>query len=168
MKSVLFFIHFILTLNILQSQEYKLNYIGNTKTENKIKYFDTYEDLVLGIEDSLISLKKTGNINAEVKSFLMIDSLNFNVEIEKNQKIKYLQVINEAKFDELVKSILSSYKSEEGLIKIDEIDIIVREISKKLSKEGFPFAKVSFNNHDLIKSSVIKSNLNIDYGTRRY
>ena len=168
MKSVLFFIHFILTLNILYSQEYKLNYIGDTKTENKIKNFDTYKDLVLGIDDSLISLKKTGNINAEVKSFLMIDSLNFNVEIEKNQKIKYLQIINEAKFDELVKNILNSYKSEEGLIKIDETDIIAREISKKLSKNGFPFAKVRFKNHDLTQSSVIKSNLNIDYGSRRY
>ena len=168
MKSVLFFIHFILTLNILYSQEYKLNYIGSTTTENKIKSFETYKDLVLEIEDSLISLRKTGNINAKVKSFLMIDSLNFNVEIKKNQKIKYLQVINEAKFDELVKSILNSYKSEEGLIKIDETDIIAREISKKLSKEGFPFAKVSFKNHDLSQSSFIRSNLNIDYGSRRY
>ena len=168
MKSVLFFIHFILTLNILYSQEYKLNYIGNTTTENKIKNFDTYKDLILEIEDSLISLKKTGNINAKVKSFLMIDSLNFNVEIEKNQKIKYLQIINEAKFDEPVKNILRSYKSEAGLIKIDETDIIVREISRKLSKIGFPFAKVSFKNHDLIQSSVIKSNLKIDYGSRRY
>ena len=168
MKSVLFFIHFILTLNILYSQEYKLNYIGDTKTENKIENFDTYKDLVLGIEDSLISLKKTGNVNAEVKSFLMIDSLNFNVVIEKNQKIKYLQIINEAKFDELVKNILSSYKSKAGLIKIDETEIIAREISKKLSKNGFPFAKVRFKNHDLTQSSVIKSNLNIDYGTRRY
>ena len=168
MKSVLFFIHFILTLNILYSQEYKLNYIGNTTNENKIKDFDTYKDLVLGIEDSLISLKKKGNINAKVKSFLMIDSLNFNVEIEKNQKIKYLQIINEAKFDELVKNTLSSYKSEAGLIKIDETDIIASEISKKLSKKGFPFAKVRFTNHDLSKSSIIKSNLNIDYGPRRY
>ena len=168
MKSVLFFVHFILTLNILYSQEYKLNYIGSTTTENKIKSFETYKDLVLEIEDSLISLKKTGNINAIVKSFLMIDSLNFNVEIEKNQKIKYLQVINEAKLDELVKNILSSYKSEEGLIKIDETDIIVREILKKLSKEGFPFTRVSFSNHDLSQSSFIRSNLNIDYGSRRY
>ena len=168
MKSILFFIHFILTLNILFSQEYKLNYVGSTTTKNKIKNFETYKDLVLEIEDSLISLKKTGNINAIVKSFIMIDSLNFNVEIEKNQKIKYLQIINEAKFDELVKSILSSYKSEAGLIKIDETDIIAREISKKLSKKGFPFAKVSFKNHELSQSSIIRSNLNIDYGSRRY
>ncbi|MAI92851.1 MAG: hypothetical protein CMC20_03790 [Flavobacteriaceae bacterium] len=145
-----------------------MNYVGSTTTKNKIKNFETYKDLVLEIEDSLISLKKTGNINAIVKSFLMIDSLNFNVEIEKNQKIKYLQIINEAKFDELVKSILSSYKSEAGLIKIDETDIIAREISKKLSKKGFPFAKVSFKNHELSQSSIIRSNLNIDYGSRRY
>ena len=44
MKSVLFFIHFILTLNILYSQEYKLNYIGSNTTENKIKSFETYKD----------------------------------------------------------------------------------------------------------------------------
>jgi len=168
MKSVLFFIHFILTLNILYSQEYKLNYIGNNTNEDEIKNFDTYRDLVLGIEDSLISLKKTGYINAKAKSFIMIDSLNYHVEIEKNKKIKYLQIINEAKFDKQVKTILSSYKSEAGLIKIDETDIIAREISKKLSKKGFPFAKVSFKNHDLSQSFVIRSNLNIDYGSRRY
>ena len=130
-----------------------MNYIGSNTTENKIKSFETYKDLVLGIEDSLISLKKTGNINAEVKSFLMIDSLNFNVEIEKNRKIKYLQIINEAKFDELVKNILNSYKSEEGLIKIDETDIIAREISKKLSKNLFLLVLTMFLIKLLGKSS---------------
>ena len=69
MKSVLFFIHFILTLNILYSQEYKLNYIGSTTTENKIKSFETYKDLIMEIEDSLISLKKNGKYKCHSKVF---------------------------------------------------------------------------------------------------
>ena len=167
MKSILIFIHFILTFNFIYSQDYKLNYLDNNSANKKIKIFDSYKDLVLEIEDSLISLKKKGNLTAKVKSFVMLDSFNFNVEIEKNQKVKYLQILNESKLDELVKNTLEPYKSKKGLIKFDEIDIVAREISKKLSEKGFPFAKVSFDNRDLIKL-VLKSKLIIDYGSRRY
>ena len=167
MKSILIFIHFILTFNFIYSQDYKLNYLGNNSANKKIKIFDSYKDLVLEIEDSLISLKKKGNLTAKVKSFVMLDSFNFNVEIEKNQKVKYLQILNESKLDELVKNTLEPYKSKKGLIKFDEIDIVAREISKKLSEKGFPFAKVSFDNRDLIQL-VLKSKLIIDYGSRRY
>ena len=167
MKSILIFIHFVLTFNFIYSQDYKLNYLGNNSANKKIKIFDSYKDLVLEIEDSLISLKKKGNLTAKVKSFVMLDSFNFNVEIEKNQKVKYLQILNESKLDELVKNTLEPYKSKKGLIKFDEIDIVAREISKKLSEKGFPFAKVSFDNRDLIQL-VLKSKLIIDYGSRRY
>ena len=125
-------------------------------------------DLVLGIEDSLISLRKTGNINAKVKSFVMVDSLNFNVELEKGQKVKFLQIVNETKFESDVRKILNLYKSENGLIEFDQIEIVAMEVSKKLSEKGFPFAKVSFKNHELNQSIILKSNLIIDYGIRRY
>ena len=167
MKSILIFIHFILTFNFIYSQDYKLNYLGNNSANKKIKIFDSYKDLVLEIEDSLISLKKKANLTAKVKSFVMLDSFNFNVEIDKNQKVKYLQIHNESKLDELVKNTLEPYKSKKGLIKFDEIDIVAREISKKLSEKGFPFAKVSFDNRDL-NQLVVKSKLIIDYGSRRY
>ena len=167
MKSVLIFIHFILTFNFIYSQDYKLNYLGNTPADKKIKIFDSYKDLVLDVEDSLISLKKKGNLIAKVKSFVMVDSFNFNAEIQKNQKVKYLQIINESKLDELIINTIEPYKSKKGLIKFDEIDIVAREISKKLSEAGFPFAKVSFDNRDLIQL-VLKSKLIIDYGSRRY
>ena len=167
MKSVLIFIHFILTFNFIYSQDYKLNYLGNTPADKKIKIFDSYKDLVLDVEDSLISLKKKGNLIAKVKSFVMVDSFNFNAEIQKNQKVKYLQILNESKLDELIINTIKPYKSKKGLIKFDEIDIVAREISKKLSEAGFPFAKVSFDNRDL-KLLVIKSKLIIDYGSRRY
>ena len=168
MKLALFFIHFILTINFIYSQEYKLNYVKSTLNGKNIKIFDSYMDLVLGIEDSLISLRKTGNINAKVKSFVMVDSLNFNVELEKGQKVKFLQIVNETKFESDVRKILNFYKSENGLIEFDQIEIVAMEVSKKLSEKGFPFAKVSFKNHELNQSIILKSNLIIDYGIRRY
>ncbi len=168
MKLALFFIHFILTINFIYSQEYKLNYVQSTLSGKNIKIFDSYMDLVLGIEDSLISLRKTGNINAKVKSFVMVDSLNFNVELEKGQKVKFLQIVNETKFESDVRKILNLYKSENGLIEFDQIEIVAMEVSKKLSEKGFPFAKVSFKNHELNQSIILKSNLIIDYGIRRY
>ena len=168
MKLVLFFIHFIITINFIYSQEYRLNFIDTTSNDKKIKIFGSYKDLILGIEDSLISLKKSGNINAKVKSFTMIDSLNFNVEFDKNKKVRYIQIINESKLKSEVRNILNLYKTKKGLIRLDEIGIVADEITKKLSENGFPFAKVSFKNDYYIQSSILKSILNIDYGSKRY
>ena len=168
MKLVLFFIHFILTINFIYSQEYRLNFIDTTSNDKKIKIFGSYKDLILGIEDSLMSIKKSGNINAKVKSFTMIDSLNFNVEFDKNKKVRYIQIINESKLKSEVRNILNLYKTKKGLIRLDEIGIVADEITKKLSENGFPFAKVSFKNDYYIQSSILKSILNIDYGSKRY
>ena len=168
MKKVLFFIHFILTINFIFPQEYRLNFIDTTSNDKKIKIFGSYKDLILGIEDSLISIKKSGNINAKVKSFTMIDSLNFNVEFDKNKKVRYIQITNESKLDGEVSNILNLYKTKKGLISLDEIEIVADEITKKLSENGFPFAKVSFENDYNIQSSILKSILIIDYGSKRY
>jgi len=168
MKKVLFFIHFILTINFIFPQEYRLNFIDTTSNDKKIKIFGSYKDLILGIEDSLISIKKSGNINAKVKSFTMIDSLNFNVEFDKNKKVRYIQITNESKLDGEVSNILNLYKTKKGLISLDEIEIVAEKITKKLSENGFPFAKVSFENDYNIQSSILKSILNIDYGSKRY
>ncbi|MAU30532.1 MAG: hypothetical protein CMC36_01295 [Flavobacteriaceae bacterium] len=167
-KSGLFLIQMLLTFNFIYSQEYILEFKNTSESDKKIKKYNSYKDLILAIEDTLVFIKKQGFYNAKVKSFIMVDSLNFNVDIEKNQKLKHLQIINEDKLDKLVKSILKSHKSEKGFIKIDEIEFITKEISKKLSEKGFPFAKVNFKNHDLTQSSILKSNIIIDYGSRRY
>ena len=168
MKTVLIFIHFVLSINFIYSQDYKLNFIDRNSTDKKIKNFRSYENLVLGIEDSLISLKKSGNINAKVKSFVMVDSLNFNLEFEKNQKIKFIQIVNESELSNEVNNLLKLYKTENGFIKLDKIEFVASEIVKKLSEKGFPFAKVRFKNSDSIQSSILKSNLKIDYGSKRY
>lgn len=168
MKSILFFFQILLTVSLAYSQEYQLNFIGESELDHKIKIFDSYKDLVLGIDDSLVSLKKTGNLKAKVKSFVKIDTFSYEVEIINNQKIKYVEIRNKSDLSVTVNNLLDLYKSENGLIKFEKIDLFAREINERLSRDGFPFAKVTFTNYDLVKPSILSSNLNIDYGEKRY
>lgn len=168
MKSQLLFIKFLLVTSFIYSQGYNLKFINESESNKRVKIFDNYKDLVLSVEDTLISLKKRGNLEAEVKSFIMVDSLNYEVQINKNQKIKYVKISNLSDLDSDVLNILNVYKLENGLVKFEEIDEILSEISKKLSRKGFPFATLAFKNHDLITSSTLESDLLIDYGDKRF
>lgn len=168
MKSQLLFIKFLLVTSFIYSQGYNLKFINESESNMRVKIFDNYKDLVLSVEDTLISLKKRGNLEAEVKSFIMVDSLNYEVQINKNQKIKYVKISNLSDLDSDVLNILNVYKLENGLVKFEEIDEILSEISKKLSRKGFPFATLAFKNHDLITSSTLESDLLIDYGDKRF
>ena len=73
MKSQLLFIKFLLVTSFIYSQDYNLKFINESESNKRVKIFDNYKDLVLNVEDTLISLKKTGNLEAEVKSFIMVD-----------------------------------------------------------------------------------------------
>ena len=168
MKSQLLFIKFLLVTSLIYSQDYNLKFINESESNKRVKIFDNYKDLVLSVEDTLISLKKRGNLEAEVKSFIMVDSFNYEVQINKNQKIKYVKISNLSDLDNDVLNILNIYKSENGLVKFEEIDEILSEISKKLSRKGFPFATLAFKNHDLITSLTLESDLLIDYGDKRF
>ena len=168
MKSQLLFIKFLLVTSFIYSQDYNLKFINESESNKRVKIFDNYKDLVLSVEDTLISLKKRGNLEAEVKSFIMVDSLNYEVQINKNQKIKYVKISNLSDLDNDVLNILNIYKLENGLVKFEEIDEILSEISKKLSRKGFPFATLAFKNHDLITSLTLESDLLIDYGDKRF
>lgn len=168
MKSQLLFIKFLLVTSFIYSQDYNLKFINESESNKRVKIFDNYKDLVLSVEDTLISLKKRGNLEAEVKSFIMVDSFNYEVQINKNQKIKYVKISNLSDLDNDVLNILNIYKLENGLVKFEEIDEILSEISKKLSRKGFPFATLAFKNHDLITSLTLESDLLIDYGDKRF
>jgi len=168
MKSQLLFIKFLLVTSFIYSQDYNLKFINESESNKRVKIFDNYKDLVLSVEDTLISLKKRGNLEAEVKSFIMVDSFNYEVQINKNQKIKYVKISNLSDLDNDVLNILNIYKLENGLVKFEEIDEILSEISKKLSGKGFPFATLAFKNHDLITSLTLESDLLIDYGDKRF
>ncbi len=166
-KSGLFLIQILLSVNLLYSQEYVLEFISNEEVSKKVKKFNNYSELILSIDDSLSSIKKQGHFGAKVDSFLKLDSLNYQVIINKNQKVKYVDILNKDELDENTLKILNNYSLENGLVKFEKIDSVAKEISEILSELGYPFSEISFKNLESINPLVVSLEIDINYGTKR-
>ena len=166
-KSGLLLIQMLLSVNFIFSQEYILTLNDEFKKEKKIKKYKSYKNLILGIEDTLFLIKKQGYFQAKVDQFIKKDSFNYEVKLSKNQKVKFVKIINKSDFGEDILMIFDNYTLINDLIKYDEIEFVVKEIIEILSKKGYPFAKVSFKNHKLLNPSTINLDLEINYGSKR-
>tara|TARA_B100000900_G_scaffold246031_1_gene209224 strand:+ start:35 stop:1702 length:1668 start_codon:yes stop_codon:yes gene_type:complete len=166
-KSGLFLIQILLSVNLLYSQEYVLQFIGNEEVSKKVKKFNNYSELILSIDDSLSTIKKQGYFGAKVDSLLKLDSLNYQVIISKNQKVKYVDISNKDELDENIQKILNNYSLENGLVKFEKIDPVAKEISKILSESGFPFSEISFKNLESIHPLIISLEIDIIFGAKR-
>ena len=166
-KSGLFLIQILLSVNLLYSQEYVLEFTSNEEVSKKVKKFNNYSELILSIDDSLSSIKKQGYFGAKVDSFLKLDSLNYQVIISKNQKVKYVDILNKDELDENTLKILNNYSLENGLVKFEKIDSVAKEISEILSELGYPFSEISFKNLESINPLVVSLEIDINYGTKR-
>ena len=166
-KSGLFLIQILLSVNLLYSQEYVLEFISNEEVSKKVKKFNNYSELILSIDDSLSTIKKQGYFGAKVDSLLKLDSLNYQVIISKNQKVKYVDISNKDELDENTLKILNNYSLENGLVKFEKIDSVAKEISEILSELGYPFSEISFKNLESINPLVISLEIDINYGTKR-
>ena len=168
LKTWLILIQMLLITNIICSQEYSLEYTTSTDDTSKEYKYKNYKTLVLSIEDSISIFKKNGYINSEVESFSKKDSFSYQVFINKNRKLKYLQVINRTELENDINLILENYLISKDLIKFEETEPLLNKISDLLSEKGYPFAKIKLKNNTLIDSVTVKSEIDINYGIKRY
>ena len=166
-KSGLFLIQVLLTFNFVYSQDYILEFKNTSESDKKIKKYNSYKDLILAIEDTLVFIKKQGFYDAKVNSLIRKDSFNYEVILNKNQMVKYIEISNKSEFDKNIVKILNNYTEIGELIKFKEIESVTKEITEILSKKGYPFAKVGFINYKLINPSTIKLEMEIKYGSKR-
>lgn len=145
-----------------------MEFKNKSESEKKLKKYKSYKDLILAIEDTLIFIKKQGFYDAKVNSLTRKDSLNYQVILNKNQMIKYIQISNKKKLGDRVIKILNDYSIGKELIKFEEIQSIAEEITGAFSKTGYPFTNVSFKNHKLIDTLTIEAEIKISYGSKRY
>ena len=167
-KSVLFLIQMLLTFNFVCSQGYSLEFENTSSTEKKIEKYESYKDLILAIEDSLINLKQKGYTNAKVDSLIKKDTLRYKIVINKNQKIKFIQISNESELEDEILNILKNYKLKSGFIEFDQIETIIDEISNFISSSGYPFVEVSFKNFNFVNIYTIESKIKIVNGPKRH
>ena len=166
-KSGLFLIQMLLAFNFVYSQQYILEFKNTTESEKKTKKYKSYKDLILAIEDTLVLIKKQGFYDAKVNSLIRKDSFNYEVILNKNQMVEYIEISNKLAFDENIVKILNKYTENGKLIRFKQIEYVAKEITEILSEGGYPFAKVGFTNYKLVNSTTIKLEMEIKYGSKR-
>jgi hypothetical protein len=166
-KSGLFLIQMLLAFNFVYSQQYILEFKNTTESEKKTKKYKSYKDLILAIEDTLVLIKKQGFYDAKVNSLIRKDSFNYEVILNKNQMVEYIEISNKSAFDENIVKILNKYTENGKLIRFKQIESVTKEITEILSEGGYPFGKVGFINYKLVNPTTIKLEMEIQYGSKR-
>ena len=166
-KSGLFLIQMLLAFNFVYSQQYILEFKNTTESEKKTKKYKSYKDLILAIEDTLVLIKKQGFYDAKVNSLIRKDSFNYEVILNKNQMVEYIEISNKSEFDENIVKILNKYTENGKLIRFKQIESVTKEITEILSEGGYPFGKVGFINYELVNPTTIKLEMEIQYGSKR-
>ena len=157
----------LLAFNFVYSQQYILEFKNTTESEKKTKKFKSYKDLILAIEDTLVLIKKQGFYDAKVNSLIRKDSFNYEVILNKNQMVEYIEISNKSEFDENIVKILNKYTENGKLIRFKQIESVTKEITEILSEGGYPFGKVGFINYELVNPTTIKLEMEIQYGSKR-
>ena len=166
-KSGLFLIQMLLAFNFGYSQQYILEFKNTTESEKKTKKYKSYKDLILAIEDTLVLIKKQGFYDAKVNLLIRKDSFNYEVILNKNQMVEYIEISNKSEFDENIVKILNKYTEDGKLIRFKQIESVTNEITEILSEGGYPFGKVGFINYELVNPTTIKLEMEIQYGSKR-
>ena len=166
-KSGLFLIQMLLAFNFVYSQQYILEFKNTTESEKKTKKYKSYKDLILAIEATLVLIKKQGFYDAKVNSLIRKDSFNYEVILNKNQMVEYIEISNKSAFDENIVKILNKYTENGKLIRFKQIESVTKEITEILSEGGYPFGKVGFINYELVNPTTIKLEMEIQYGSKR-
>ena len=166
-KSGLFLIQMLLAFNFVYSQQYILEFKNTNESEKKTKKYKSYKDLILAIEDTLVLIKKQGFYDAKVNSLIRKDSFNYEVFLNKNQMVEYIEISNKSAFDENIVKILNKYTENGKLIRFKQIESVTKEITEILSEGGYPFGKVGFINYELVNPTTIKLEMEIQYGSKR-
>jgi len=165
MKKIAIFTALIFfSINNVNSQNFSLKY-ENEGNSSKILQFKTYKNLILSVDDSLKSLKERGYISAKVKKFIKIDSLNYEIELMQNHKIKYIKLLNIDSLKVDIKSIIT--ETNDNIIDFNDLSEKIDSSIKYLSNIGYPFAKIKLDSISLINPETVESKLIIDYGSER-
>ena len=166
MKKIIIFITLVFFyINNVNSQNFSLDFRKEGESQKKLEY-KSYKNLILSVDDSINSLKEKGYIDASVKRFVKIDSLNYRIELNKGLKLKYVEITNIENLEDGIQSIIKK-NSKNGLIKFEKLEELVDFSIKYFSNKGYPFANLKLDKVGKVDSLTLKSELLIDLGSKR-
>ena len=106
-KIILFILVVFFYCNYAKSQNFSLNYVFEGKNDKK-STFKSYENLIIGIEDSINSLIEDGYIDASVKKLIKTDSFDYQIELNRGVKLQYIKILNIEEQDIQIQNILNA------------------------------------------------------------
>ena len=166
MKKIIIFITLVFFyVNNVNSQNFSLDFTKEGESRKKLEY-KSYKNLILSVDDSINSLKEKGYIDASIKRFVKIDSLNYRIELNKGLKLKYVEITNIENLEDGIQSIIKK-NSKNGLIKFEKLEELVDFSIKYFSNKGYPFANLKLDKVGKVDSLTLKSELLIDLGSKR-
>ena len=166
MKKIIIFITLVFFyVNNVNSQNFSLDFTKEGESRKKLEY-KSYKNLILSVDDSINSLKEKGYIDASVKRFVKIDSLNYRIELNTGLKLKYVEITNIENLEDGIQSIIKK-NSKNGLIKFEKLEELVDFSIKYFSNKGYPFANLKLDKVGKVDSLTLKSELLIDLGSKR-
>ena len=166
MKKIIIFITLVFFyVNNVNSQNFSLDFTKEGESRKKLEY-KSYKNLILSVDDSINSLKEKGYIDASVKRFVKIDSLNYRIELNTGLKLKYVEITNIENLEDGIQSIIKK-NSKNGLIKFEKLEELVDFSVKYFSNKGYPFANLKLDKVGKVDSLTLKSELLIDLGSKR-
>ena len=166
MKKIIIFITLVFFyVNNVNSQNFSLDFTKEGESRKKLEY-KSYKNLILSVDDSINSLKEKGYIDASVKRFVKIDSLNYKIELNTGLKLKYVEITNIENLEDGIQSIIKK-NSKNGLIKFEKLEELVDFSIKYFSNKGYPFANLKLDKVGKVDSLTLKSELLIDLGSKR-
>lgn len=152
-------------LNNVNSQNFSLDFTKEGESEKKLQY-KSYENLILSVDDSINSLKEKGYIDASVKRFVKIDSLNYTIELNTGLKLKYVEITNIENLEDGIQLIINK-SSKNGLINFEKLQELIDSSVKYYSNKGYPFVNLKLDKLRKVDSLTLKSELLIDLGAKR-
>ena len=164
-KIILFILVVFFYCNYAKSQNFSLNYVFEGKNDKK-STFKSYENLIIGIEDSINSLIEDGYIDASVKKLIKTDSFDYQIELNRGVKLQYIKILNIEEQDIQIQNILNA-KNREGLIKFEQFPDLINSCTKYLSNLGYPFSKVKLDKIKKIDSISVSAHLSTKLGKKR-
>jgi len=166
MKKIIIFITLVFFyINNVNSQNFSLDFTKEGESRKKLEY-KSYENLILSVDDSINSLREKGYIDASVKRFVKIDSLNYRIELNTGLKLKYVEITNIENLEDGIQLIINK-SSKNGLINFEKLQELIDSSVKYYSNKGYPFANLKLDKLRKVDSFTLKSELLIDLGSKR-
>ena len=167
---ILFTIVFIVINNNITAKTYQIENEPENNDNNQFIYINTINNVFNDLELSkkIDSIRKQGYFKVEIIEKIRLDSLNYKVKIDLNQKFENIYLYDE--------SLMLNFKNKKlkiiddkthYQIKINQLEEFLTKSSEVVADKGYPFNKIKLTNIKSYDRFNLFAAINIELNQKR-